>query len=57
MDEIIGLGIPDRLLVGKSLMGHWLVKLLFGDHWLGSNSWAHSWVFIVRGSLVRGIND
>ena len=57
MDKIIGLGVPDGLLVGKSLMGHWLVKLLFGGHWLGSSNWAHSWVFIVGGSLVRGIID
>ena len=32
MDKIISFGVPDGLLVGKSLIGHWLVELLFGGH-------------------------
>ena len=38
MDDIVNLGVPDGQLVGKSLMGHWLMKLPSGGHWLESTS-------------------
>lgn len=32
MDKIISFGVFDGLLVGKLLIGYWLVELLFGGY-------------------------